>query len=324
MVRQLEAMGTAALAYKRIIYDRLPQEVLDFAEKKNFPIFSIDRKVWFENIIFDIMYAVQFDDKVYLAEDKINAMLSSHMSRSELDIILKGISLKMCSYITVTCMTQSAQEWKDSPDATFDAGRILRSFYMMKGYRSKALLVRYEDSLFLITTSAKGDLDSHRRIVEEGAQLFSLPAAAIVGMSEVHPQSELDEAFREARMTALAAEAEGKTLSSKTLQIHTLAETGAYRIILPALEHPQTAAFADSVLRPLAESEDLRETADEYVSAGGDLAKSATALHCHVNTVRYRLGRIREQTGLTGLTDADFYMHLKLALLIERAGRVRA
>ena len=71
-VRALHEMGMAALAFKQVIYETLPDEVLEFADKKSFPILSFDKAVWFENIIFDIMYAVQFDDKVYLSEEKID------------------------------------------------------------------------------------------------------------------------------------------------------------------------------------------------------------------------------------------------------------
>lgn len=70
-------------------------EALAFAEANNFPIFAMEKDLWFEKITFEIMYAVQFDDRVYLSEEKIDSMLSGSMNRSELDIILKGISLKL-------------------------------------------------------------------------------------------------------------------------------------------------------------------------------------------------------------------------------------
>ena len=72
-VDALIRMGMAGLAYKKVIYEDLPPEVLQLAEDNDFPLLSFDRNVWFENIIFDIMYAVQFDDKVYLSEEKIRA-----------------------------------------------------------------------------------------------------------------------------------------------------------------------------------------------------------------------------------------------------------
>ena len=40
--------------------------------------------------------------------------------------------------------------------------------------------------------------------------------------------------------------------------------------------------------------EDLMQTAQAYVMAQGDVVKAAKLLHVHKNTVRYRLGRIKE------------------------------
>ena len=67
-IRQMHEIGMACVAFKRIIYAELPADVIAFADKNDFPVFTMENDLWFENIIFDIMYAVQFDDKVYLSE----------------------------------------------------------------------------------------------------------------------------------------------------------------------------------------------------------------------------------------------------------------
>ena len=307
-VQRLEEMGMAGLGFKQVIYDELPGAVLEFADKRNFPILAFGRDVWFENIIFDIMYAVQFDDKVYLSEEKIDSMLSGHMNRSELDIILKGVSLKFRKYVSAVYITGDV-----------DAGRILRSFYLMKGIHGKGLMLRYGDGLFLITTSAKGDHKSHDLIRAELFELLGIGAAdpdsgraVITGMSDVHEAAELDKAFREAYQCCMASEIEGKTFEC-------FADSGIYRVILPALVNDESEAFAKAVTGTFAENPDLRETAGEYVSVGGDITKTAKALHCHQNTVRYRLGRIRELSGLQGATDSELFMQLKIAIAIDRA-----
>lgn len=313
-VQALENMGMAGLAFKRIIYDKLPAGVLDFAEKNNFPIFSFDRDVWFENIIFDIMYAVQFDNKVYLSEEKINTMLSGHMSRSELDIILKGISLKLQQYVSVTYLAGGG----------IDTGRILRGFYLLKGFQKKGLMVRYGDGLFLIVTSGRDDHKSHNLIRAEAFELMGIedtntdPAEVpdtVAGMSDVHKAAELDKAFRESWYCYIASRAEEKPL-------HRYSETGIYQMLLPAIENSETAAFAKSLTGAFADNEGLNETASEYAASGGDITKTAAALHCHQNTVRYRLGKIRELTGLQDTTDSELYLQLKTAIAIERTRAV--
>jgi len=301
-VKALAEMGMAALAFKRIIYEKLPDEVLSFADRHNFPILSFDRTVWFENIIFDIMYAVQFDDKVYLSEEKIDSMLSGHMNRSELDIILKGISLKLRQYISVVYIAGE----------TIDAGRILRSFYLLKGFHSKGLMVRYGDAVFLIATSSHADQKSHAMIRREAFELLGIAEDTAMGMSSVHPPAALDRAFRESLQCFAASSVEGAAFDC-------FAETGIYRVLLPALGNEECTAFANDILQAFADKPDLYETALAYSMSGGDIAKTAASLLCHQNTVRYRLGRIRAHTGLQDVTDGEFYLQLKAALVIDRA-----
>ena len=51
-VRTLYDMGIAAFAFKSVIFDTLPQEVLDFSNEKAFPIFVFGLERYFENIVY--------------------------------------------------------------------------------------------------------------------------------------------------------------------------------------------------------------------------------------------------------------------------------
>ena len=301
-VKQMYEIGMACVAFKKIIYEDLPPEVMAFADEKGFPVLSMEKDLWFEKITFEIMYAVQFDVKVYLSEEKIESMLSGSMSRSELGIILKGISLKLQPFVTVVYI----------PGSNLDADRLLRSFYLLKGFHSKGLMIRYGNSLFLIITSQRSDFKSHDLIRQEAMELLGMGPDLLMGMSDVHEAASLDQAFRESWQCCIASAAERKPFDR-------FGQIGMYRVLLPALENSETVAFAKALLDPLEESADLRETAHAYVDAGGDIVKTAAAIHVHQNTVRYRLGRIRERTGLAGETDGELFMQLKIAVALERA-----
>ena len=301
-VKQMYEIGMACVAFKRIIYAELPSEVIAFADKNGFPVITMDNDLWFENIVFEIMYAVQFDDKVYLSEEKIDSMLSGSMNRSELDIIRKGISLKLRPYVSVVYISGDS----------LDAGRILRSFYLLKGFHSKGLMVRYGDGLFLITTSPRGDQKSHDLIRQEAFELSGIPEDVSAGMSDVHHNTALDKAFRESRQCYIASLVTGKSYDH-------YGDTGICRVLLQVVRSEEAPAFAKDILDAFAGSNDLQETAREYVSSGGDIGKAAAALCCHQNTIRYRLGRIRELTGLQNVTDSELYLQLKTALIIDRA-----
>ncbi|MFD0276840.1 PucR family transcriptional regulator [Kitasatospora sp. NPDC127111] len=74
--------------------------------------------------------------------------------------------------------------------------------------------------------------------------------------------------------------------------------------------HPASAAeLAADVLGPLLATEDggaaLLDTLDAWFAADGSTAEAARRLHCHRNTVLYRLGRIADLTGRTPTRPVD-------------------
>lgn len=80
--------------------------------------------------------------------------------------------------------------------------------------------------------------------------------------------------------------------------------------------------FFEESLQPLVEHDerkhgDLVRTLNGFFEANGNLAKAATDLDVHRNTLVYRLERISELTGLD-LNDADNRLILHLALKIQR------
>ena len=62
---------------------------------------------------------------------------------------------------------------------------------------------------------------------------------------------------------------------------------------------------------------ELLETLDAFFAAGGVLESAARALFVHPNTVRYRLQRVAEVTGLSPLDPRDAFA-LRMALAIGR------
>ena len=71
------------------------------------------------------------------------------------------------------------------------------------------------------------------------------------------------------------------------------------------------------ICRPAEGEEALLETLDAFFAAGGVLEGAARGLFVHPNTVRYRLRRVGEITGLTPLAPRDAFA-LRIALTIGR------
>ena len=68
-------------------------------------------------------------------------------------------------------------------------------------------------------------------------------------------------------------------------------------------------------LGPVAHIPDLLQTLMTYLEQGENLKQTAVKMHCHVNTLRYRLDKISSLLGCD-LTDASTRLSLRIALLI--------
>jgi sugar diacid utilization regulator len=160
----------------------------------------------------------------------------------------------------------------------------------------------------VIAVPAGEDLDLDRRAaaailreLEAGLSNFSLS----VGISRpAHDPVDLARAGAEALLAANVAVAQGQ-------QMLAFEETGAYRLLLPAMsEDPgELQRFHDETVAPLVAYDDqyeteLVKTLESFLEADGNVAKTASKLYTHRHTVRYRLERVRELTGLdVGSTD---------------------
>ena len=139
------------------------------------------------------------------------------------------------------------------------------------------------------------------RELESGLANFALSVA--ISRPAADPV-DLHRAGAEALLAANVAVAQG----TQTLAFE---ETGAYRLLLPAMsEDPgELQRFHDETVAPLVAYDDQYETElvrtlESFLEADGNVAGTAAKLFTHRHTVRYRLERVRELTGLdVGSTD---------------------
>lgn len=142
-------------------------------------------------------------------------------------------------------------------------------------------------------------------------------AAGISRLAEDLPG--LREAYREAK-DAISIAAEMDERESTTYY----GDLKLYQLLLGVKQHNlnHMRRFYDESLRPLVEHDerkqgDLVRTLEGFFEANGNLAKAASDLDVHRNTLVYRLERISELTGLD-LNDAENRLILHLALKVQR------
>jgi len=158
--------------------------------------------------------------------------------------------------------------------------------------------------------SAERAADAVRRELELGLDGYQVTVA--LSRPTTDP-ADLHRAGAEALLAANVAEARGQ---------HSLSfeETGAYRLLLPAMSEDagELQRFHEETVKPLVDYDEQYETelvrtVETFLDADGNVAKTAERLFTHRHTIRYRLDRVKELSGLD-VSSTDGRERLSLGL----------
>lgn len=121
---------------------------------------------------------------------------------------------------------------------------------------------------------------------------------------------------------ALAALRAARALGSGDRAI-AFEELGVVPLLLQSEDQAGLVGFMERYLRPLIDYDadhgtQLVQTLERYLANNGNLQRTATACYVHLNSLKYRVRRISEISGLS-LDDADARFNLRLALAIRAA-----
>ena len=166
----------------------------------------------------------------------------------------------------------------------------------------------------VVVLTPEAEEDGVRRVAEAIARELQSSLHGFtfaVGHSRVaHDPVDLYRAGNEALLAANVAETRPAHIDDP-LQVLAFEDTGAYRLLLPAMsEDPaELQRFYTETVQPLVAYDaqyetDLVQTLETFLECDGNVAGTAGKLYTHRHTVRYRLERVRDLSGLdVGSTD---------------------
>lgn len=186
-----------------------------------------------------------------------------------------------------------------------------------------SLLARQSDSIVVALCASRGGDDPRGRVARLAEEIRDqvvrwLPDITVsIGIgSACGSLHDLAKSYKEARRTLDVV----KKLGWRN-QVVSLNQLGVYRVLFPVSEsEKELQAFATETLAPLANYDAKHHTAlvrtlRSYLDHNGHLQRTAAALYVHVNTLRYRLEKIRELLP-ADLDAAETRLNLQLALKI--------
>lgn len=300
-VKCLTEWDAAGLAIKTTYISALDQEIRDYADLNQFPIFLFDA-IPITDVFLYIYNRINGQKQIDRSESLLRQMFASPISGA---VILQNVleinplfqNDYYCAYLTpkVPSAAIAAQEGQCSiPNQRYSS------------------LVRYEKGWFLLTSFPKDvdipDQTSHFRMLL--AQYRLEPLHFFCGLScFYHDLTQFDLCLTEAICASKLAKKEDR------LMLH-YNQLGVYQFLLPkvnsrsVLKQFQTTY---SILEAYDKkyNSNLLETLRIYIKCEGKIAQTAQMLFLHVNTVRYRLDKLRELLG-----PEDFFVQAYLFIKI--------
>lgn len=178
------------------------------------------------------------------------------------------------------------------------------------------------DTAALIDLPADADpatfVAENREMFEHVRRLVQQPGEHLIaGVSGVHADRDgYRAAHDEARQVIECLRRFGRGYGPALL---TADDLGAGRVVLATSDGQVVARFAEQTFGPLLTDNangGLLETLCTFFRTVGSIRRTAACLGVHENTIRYRLARVEELTGLAVTRDPDAQLRARLSLLV--------
>ena len=315
-IKDLLNAGASGLVIKDIFRLRIPEPILRYAEARNFPVFILEeRDVYIEDIIFNVKSAILRQESSGRIERELDIITSE--STAETDV------LEHARLINPSFETQHKVFY------IFQGDKLVRDSFAdyYRRYSGspldipESMLARYERGILYITSwehkAGLGDAS----IVEAIREELRIPDAAI-GISDTHYYlGELGTSIKEAMYASLVADEDGSGYV-------TFSDLGLMRPVFPLSDNKVMADFSSAILSPIIDFDlenngKLMETLGSWSRHGMSFPEAAEELHQHENTLRYRMDKIGQLTGLDFKKAAEA-QQLNMAYLISHCKELKS
>lgn len=292
-VKHLIAKGTSGLVIKNVFKIPIHESVFRYADSKNFPIIFIESQdIYTERILYEVQHHCELLSDVRFAQQELDQIISTDLSDNEILTCIRRIN--------PSCKEQFFNLYVKSDD--YLGSKAFDTYYAR--FSSSDLntpgnaLVLYEDGFFF-TYSEEGITKrfSDKFIEHILAALLENDSYLCCGVSACHLKlAEYKIGLQECLYAA-------SMKSSQTTSYIKYSDLGTYRLIFPFSHTPEMRQYAKDILAPLEDydienNSHLFTTLCKYIDLDCDIIAASLALGQHKNTVRYRLDKVKEITGL--------------------------
>jgi sugar diacid utilization regulator len=212
---------------------------------------------------------------------------------------------------------------RDAGGAQLNPARVAARVRGVAGDELQVLATGVEEGVMVMLElaapgSASEEWDGARAVIAQALETFDESGELRVGVSlPCAKPADVLRAYKEARQALQCLQ----TFGDGEIRLLGADELGPARVFLATADPEQVRSFASATLGPLLDRRtpgELLHTLQAFLEGGWNVRRSAMALDVHENTIRYRLARIEELTGLALVSDSNDQLSAQLAMLVVR------
>lgn len=309
-VKGLVSDGVSGLAIKNIYYDVLPDEVIRYANKMDFPIFMFDKRgSYYEDIVTEIYDKNKEKNNLRYQESKIGILLKEDMDKSSVKNMAKDFNISFKDNVFSLCLKPKKYIDENS------LSNIINSLNRELGVSHSAY--RYHGCIFIIYTFEDNHKEKRRAEFETLVKLMMNSLFLdlndyYIGISNFHKYiDELNFVLKQSMYAMRVA-------SIEEINIKYYCEIGIYKLLMPSYSESYMVNFNTEIVGNIKKYDqkygtDLLKTAVEYIKSNGNIKETAKIVNLHENSVRYRINRIKEILNKTN-SEFEFYEELSIGI----------
>jgi sugar diacid utilization regulator len=283
--------GISGIAIKTVYFDNIDKELKNLAEINSIPIFIFD-SIYMEDIIINVNEFIKKNAHYFIIEEKVKNLLKVNNTKEKVYNISKEIYPQfneniVCAYIEKLSDLGATQSYREF-------NKLIYRRASLKNL-SNGTLIKYDSGFFIIYHFYKSYSESS--ILKK---LESLINSLLINRSEyrvginsnIHKLDELDLSLKKALYAFKMSEYDKeRDFSFKQVKENSF--------ILALLENKISNEYYNNCMKILLDydknyNSDLVYTLTTYVECNGNIKKTSDKLYQHQNTVRYRIGKIKD------------------------------
>ena len=309
-VKGLVSDGVSALAVKNIYYDVLPDEVIEYANDMDFPIFMFDKKgSYYEDIVTEIYDKNKEKNSMSFKEAKIGILLKEELDKSSVKNMAKDFNISFKNNLFCICLKPKKYIEENN------LSNIINSLNRDLAINHAAY--RYRGSIFIIYTyqdrhGEKKEIDFNKLVSLAMSSLFVNLEDYYLGISNFHKNiDELNLALKESMYAMRVASIEEQNKKYYY-------EIGGYKILMPSYNDSYMRNFYNDNIGKIKQYDqkcntELLTTSIAYIKSEGNIKETAKIINLHENTVRYRINKLKEILGIKN-SEFEFYEQLSIGV----------